>query len=263
MKTLKPLIIGFGLLATCISAGCENETSLAEPEVTKVAETTYPGENVKFCDGTLQSFVTLDGNQKPIKIGIRFHEKILKNLPSDPAKNIPEAVLQLPAEGQGVGIDHIDFGWNPAGHEPDPIYTLPHFDLHFYMVTRQQQAAVVPGPDPIVVEPRFIPQNYVSGVVAVPNMGVHYVDVTSGEFNGFPFTSTYIYGFYQGKMTFGEPMFTRAFLLTKPDFSAPVKQPAQFQKAGYYPQSYRIAYNSSTQEYVISLEGLKYQEAAN
>ena len=258
MKNLNLLITSMGLLTISALSNCQKEIEVTAPEITQTNETTYYCEKVPFCHGTVQSFVTLNGDKKPIAIGIRFHESLLKGLPSDPAKNIPNARLKVPKEGKDIGIDHIDFGWNPKGHEPDLIYTLPHFDLHFYKASKAEQAGVVPGPDPILVDPQYIPVDYVSGVIAVPNMGVHYVDVTSPEFHNNPFTSTFVYGFYQGKLTFLEPMFTRAFLLTKTQFTAPVKQPAKFQKSGYYPTSYRISYDNATQEYVIVTEGLKF-----
>ena len=261
MKNSNLLIAGMGLL--CISAltSCEKEIATNQTEVVQIAETTYFCEKVKFCHGTIQSYVTLNSDKKPIAYGIRMSENTLNNLPSDPANNIGEARLTLPKEGKDIGVDHIDLGWNPQGHEPDPIYTLPHFDLHFYMLSGKDQAAIIPGPDPIVVPAQYIPADYVSGVIAVPNMGVHYIDSKAPEFNGSKFTSTYIYGFYRGKMIFGEPMFTREFLLTKPQFTAPVKQPVVFHKAGYYPTSYRIAYDSSSKEYILAAEGLKYHAA--
>lgn len=258
MKAFKQSLMALGLLALSPLSSCDKEAAITESEISNAHETTYFCDKVNFCSGTVQSFVTLDGDKKPIAIGVRFSEKTLKSLPDDPAKNVADAKLNVPDEGKNIGIDHIDFGWIPHGHEPDEIYTLPHFDLHFYMVSRDEQAGVIPGSDPINVEPQYIPVNHISGVVAVPNMGVHYGDVTSPEFNGFPFESTYIYGFYQGKMTFWEPMFTRAFLLTKPQFTAPVKQPAAFQKTGYYPTTYRVSYDSATKEYIVAAEGLKY-----
>ena len=27
--------------------------------------------------------------------------------------------------------------WNPQGHQPPGVYTVPHFDFHFYMVPDQ------------------------------------------------------------------------------------------------------------------------------
>lgn len=254
------LLFGVLLMAGSMTMQYCAEDPTAEPQISQSTEKTYYCDKVPFCHGSIQSFVTLR-DEKPVAIGVRLSGPILNGLPSDPANNIPEVRLKVPEQGKDIGIDHIDFGWNPQGHEPDPIYTLPHFDLHFYKVNSKDQAEVVPGPDPIQVSPQFIPQDYISGVVAVPNMGVHYVDSKAAEFNGSKFTSTFIYGFYRGQMTFLEPMFTREFLQSKPDFSAPVKQPAAFQKEGYYPSSYRIAYNSQTDEYIIAAEGLTHRNA--
>jgi hypothetical protein len=257
MKNIKPLCVALLLALYCLSS-CEKNPSILEQPATLSNSTTYYGEKVKFCHGSIQSFVRLNSDKEPIALGVRFTEETLNGLPQDPAKNVANAILKVPEQGTKIGIDHIEFGWNPKGHDPSPIYTHPHFDLHFYMVTKEEQAGVVPGPDPILVSPDFIPADYISGVDAVPNMGVHYVDVTSPEFNGMPFTSTFIYGFYQGKMTFTEPMFTYDYLLTKPQFSAVVKQPLAFQKSGYYATSYRIAYDTGSKDYIIAAEGLKF-----
>jgi hypothetical protein len=51
---------------------------------------------------------------------------------------------------------------------------------------------------------------------AVPAMGNHLVDLTGPEVNKQPFTRTWIFGVYNGKVTFYEEMVTRAFLLSKP-----------------------------------------------
>jgi hypothetical protein len=34
--------------------------------------------------------------------------------------------------------------WNPRGHIPDGVYTVPHFDVHFYLITREQREEIVP-----------------------------------------------------------------------------------------------------------------------
>ena len=260
MKNYKSLLMGIGCVSIIFLNSCEKEAAVNQSEVKLAEVKTYYCEKVSFCHGTVQSYVTLDAENKPLSLGVRLSENILGGLPTDPMKNIPEIQFDVPKEAKMVGIDHITLGWNPKGHEPDPIYTLPHFDLHFYLVSRKDVASVIPGPDPIIVKPQYIPKDYVSGVVAVPFMGVHYVDVTAPEFNKFTFDKTFIYGFYQGKMTFLEPMFTRDFLLKKPDFTGAVKQPTTFQKAGYYPKSYRISFDSDKKEYMVSLEGLTYHK---
>ena len=259
MKNMKPICLALLLVLFCLSSCEKNPSILEQPETLSQAKMYY-GDKVNFCHGTIQSFVSLNSDMEPVAIGVRFSGETLKGLPQDPAKNVAEALLKVPKEGIKIGVNHIEFGWNPQGHEPSPIYTHPHFDLHFYLVSKEDQASVIPGPDPIVVSPEFIPTDYISGVDAVPNMGVHYVDVTSPEFNGKPFTSTFIYGFYQGKMTFFEPMFTYDLLLSKPQFSAPVKQPLAFQKSGYYPTSYIVAYDKESNDYIIAAEGLKFHK---
>jgi hypothetical protein len=260
MKNLKLLLMAMGLLAFSMLNSCKKEAPVYESKVSQAETKTFYCEKVDFCHGTIQSFVTLDAENKPMSLGMRFSESVLKNLPTDPLKNVSEASLNVPKEAKDIGIDHIELGWNPKGHEPDHVYTLPHFDLHFYKATRQEQASVIPGPDPIIVSPKYIPTDYISTGSAVPNMGVHYVDLTAPEFNKQTFEKTFIYGFYQGKMTFLEPMFTRSFLLTKPDFTAPVKQPESFQKSGYYPTSYRISFDDTKKEYVVALEGFIYHK---
>ncbi|MGI8637700.1 MAG: hypothetical protein ACR2KZ_20055, partial [Segetibacter sp.] len=56
----------------------------------------------------------------------------------------------------------------------------------------------------------YLPQNYFPGA-PVPQMGKHFVDIASPELNGQPFTQTFIYGSYDSKVTFYEPMITLDF----------------------------------------------------
>ncbi len=156
-------------------------------------------------------------------------------------------------------MDHITIDWEPHGHPPAGIYTLPHFDAHFYMITPAQQAAITPGTNANspLPDPRFVPRGYVSGVATVPFMGVHWSDVTGAEFNPPKlFDKTFIYGFDKGTLAFIEPMTSLRFLQSKPNFSAPIKQPQAFQRQGSYPTSYSIKYNASQKTYTISLDNL-------
>lgn len=220
------------------------------------APRTFYGPAVALGDDSARSFVTINVNSEPISIGIQLGESALNNLPEDtkPGDNYP---LPLPVQAKASGMDHIEVDWNPFGHPPQAIYGAPHFDFHFYYITKQEQSSVIPGPDTVTVPKQYIPTDYVNGVVAVPNMGVHWTDTTAAEFHGIPFTATFIYGFYHGKMTFLEPMVTQAFLQTHPDFSVPVKQPAAFQQSNYYPASYKVNYDASKHVYLITLSGLK------
>jgi hypothetical protein len=111
----------------------------------------------------------------------------------------------------------------------------------------------------------FMPAGYVMPPGAIPMMGAHAVDTSSPELNPQqpqPFTQTFIYGYYNGLMNFFEPMITKDYLETKPDFTAEVKQPERFAKRGYYPTRYSIKYNAERKEYTVSLEGLVLHEAS-
>jgi hypothetical protein len=57
-------------------------------------------------------------------------------------------------------------------------------------------------------------------------------------------------------MIFAEPMVTKAFLETKPDFRAPIATPARYAAAGRYPTEYRVYWNEATREYRVALSGL-------
>jgi hypothetical protein len=75
----------------------------------------------------------------------------------------------------------------------------------------------------------YVPAGYMYAPGAeVPKMGAHWVDLSSHEFRGHAFTATYIYGSYDGRLIFEEPMVTKAFLETKPDLSQPVIVSSQF-----------------------------------
>ena len=216
------------------------------------------GNAVALGDDSIRSYIVTDVSGQPTEMGLQLGESALNNLPTDTSGGIREFSypIPLPANIAGMGVDHIEVDWNPYGHDPVGIYTVPHFDFHFYYVDEATQGSVTPGIDTAAVDPQYVPQDYVSGVVAVPNMGVHFIDTTSAEFHGLPFTSTFIYGFYHGNFMFLEPMVTKAFFESHPDFTAPVKQPQAFQIAGYYPASYAVKYDAENHVYRIALTEL-------
>lgn len=244
MRTFK---FAFVLFALIVSSCKKNDDS---PK-------TFAGVSVQIGNGTAHTYVTMDDNNKPTTVGIRLTADALNGLPSDGL--IPGFMLSLPTQAAESGFDHCEIDWNPNGHEPLFAYGVPHFDFHFYLVSEQEQASVIPGPDTIPVEAQYIPADYTSGIMAVPDMGTHWSDSTAPEFHGQPFTATFIYGFYHGSMTFLEPMVTRDFLQSKPDMLLPIKQPQSFQKNGYYPSHAHIFFDNSSNEYVIALEGLLYK----
>lgn len=103
----------------------------------------------------------------------------------------------------------------------------------------------------------------------VPLMGLHWFDVRSPELQGIvgapekakPFTKTFIYGSFDGRFVFAEPMITRATILAMRDPSMPGTRseltefpvPARVQVPGYHPSAYRVEWNEEAQEYRVAL----------
>jgi len=250
MKTSHLFFSAVILLLSATYSGCKKDDH-------NPSRTLY-GTAVELGNDSIRSFVTLNGNGQPQTVGLQFGENALNDLPADTMPGMPdyEYKIPLPSQANINGINHIEVDWNPFGHEPYEIYGVPHFDFHFYYITEEEQAAVLPGPDTLPVAPQFIPKDYISGVVAVPNMGVHWFDTTASEFHHVPFTATFIYGFYHGSFTFVEPMMTKAFLETQPDYSSAIKQPGAFQQSGYYPTMLQAKYDASRHQYTVMLSGL-------
>lgn len=215
------------------------------------------GEAKTLGKGKARTFVMLSDQGQAVVIGIALSAQALKGLPKEPAEP-PETMLALPVKAEVPPFRYVAINWNPQGHEPK-MYALPHFDFHFYlmpneerdMITADNQAQFAKAPPA-----QDLPADYMPAPGGVPKMGAHWVDKTAPELQGKPFTVTFIYGTYDGKVTFFEPMVSLAFLKTRPDFSAPIKQPAAYETNGLYPTMYRVAYDKKHAEYRIVLEGL-------
>jgi len=241
------------------------------------------GEPVAIGEGQAWTFVTLDDSGKPEAVGLQFNAAALSGLPTETTATD----LQFPEAAKSTVFDHFVLDWNPLGHEPPGVYDLPHFDLHFYLIPEEEQALVsaghctsaedstIPNPPGEVPVPCDVfakamkplpidmaPPDYLLLPVVVPNMGNHMMDPTAAEFSGEPFTHTWVYGIYDGKITFFEPMITKAFLETRPDISVKLKTPEAMAKAGWYPTEYSIRYLPEGGITSFSLEGFQRFEAS-
>nr|WP_295899453.1 DUF5602 domain-containing protein [uncultured Bdellovibrio sp.] len=215
------------------------------------------GNAVQIGNGAGRTFVDIDGNGKLISLGVALSNKALEGLP--PHMPMSNFTLSLPSLVNVPPYNHIVINWNPHGHEPDPIYGLPHFDVHFYFISREVQEAITcAGGDHAVcmtaLDPKEIPPFYAPTPDGVPMMGWHWIDPRSPEFHGKTFTATYIYGAYNGNISFLEPMVTRDFLLSKKPFQKNVPVPEVVANKGYYPQTYSIEHDSSKKAYFITLK---------
>jgi hypothetical protein len=193
---------------------------------------------------------------KPVSLGITFDRKALSGLPTEAVP--PDVLLKFPAQADVHQFKYVVINWNPQGHEPK-MYQMPHFDFHFYMMPNDEREKIT-GNDSRqfakLPDPKYLPGDYMLAPGGVPKMGAHNVDRTSPELHGKAFSTTFIYGTYDGKVTFLEPMVSMPFLRTRPNFSAPIKQPAAFEQSGYFPAAYSVKYDKKHGVYRISLDDL-------
>ncbi|MES2524518.1 MAG: DUF5602 domain-containing protein [Gemmatimonadota bacterium] len=251
------------------------------------------GDSASVGSGRVRSYVTVDAKTgAPTEIGVAFSAAALDSLPSDGAGHhgqhgrVHQWNLALPA-GIAAPFRFVEVNWNPMGHEPAGVYQdIPHFDFHFYTIDMKDRDAIVPTaadyiakannlPDSLYVPPFTLqlgPPGAKPSDVAVPMMGVHWIDVRSSELQALlgkpeafkPFTATFIHGSWDGRFHFWEPMITRAHMLAKRsatdpavrDEIIPLSVPKRYQVPGAYPTAYRITYDAAAAEYRVALTRL-------
>ena len=241
-------------------------------------------------NGTISTYAELDAQGAPAVVGIVFSPGALDGLPMDGSdyhhcfdKNQDgtvdrateclqsyEFVLPLPdavARRKDVPFKWVLLNWNPHGHIPPGVYDLPHFDVHFYMEPIAKIFALKSGPcgpelmncDQFAIAKQPVPSNYihpdfkdVDGVV--PAMGNHLVDLTGPEFQKQPFTRSFIFGSYGGRITFWEEMVAHRTLVSTTQSCAPIKQPKGVATAGYYPTVSCLRHDPTSGDTTVSLE---------
>jgi hypothetical protein len=238
-------ILLFGLLSAC----SEDDGPSQPPQ-----PVTHDGQSQTLGQGNVTAYERVAADGSLLAVGVRFDESVLAGLPD---QDTPMS-LMLPKKAASSPFNHVGFDWAPHGHFPAPVYGLPHFDIHFYVVDAQKLSTIEPGPDLVLPEPQYMPKDYVSGVDAVPFMGTHYVDTTAAELHGATFDKTFIYGFYKGELFFMEPMITKAYFETKPNVTVDIKQPAAYQSTGKaYPTKYTVSYDATAKQYTVELNAMK------
>jgi hypothetical protein len=224
--------------------------------------------------GTAQSYTLIGADGAPAEIGVILSAGAFEDLPDAPNNTsrcfdadgngrINESgecegdfQLVLPFAAELAAREDLPFvfamvNYQPHGHPPLP-WAVPHFDIHFYGITPEEVDAIALGPCDFFVDCAVreralkpVPAAYVHpdhadvGAV-VGQMGNHLIDTRTPELaeGGPPFTHTWIYGAFDGRIIFHEVMATNAFLAATPDLCADIKQPQAWERAGHYPTRY-------------------------
>ena len=278
------------VVALLAAAACSSER-------TDTAAARMPGWQLKLGDGTVSSYAEVGKDGTPGAIGVVWSAGALDKLPKDSdqhrcfgrtadgaidaatkCQHAHELVIPLPdvvARRDDVPFKWVLLNWNPEGHIPPGIYDVPHFDVHFEMGPIADVFAIEPGPcGPEFVRcdqfrtarkplpPNYLAADYVDVEAVVPAMGNHLIDTTGPEFRKQPFTRSWIYGVYDGRVIFYEVMVAQAYLLTKPSDCVPIKAPGAVATTGFYPTEYCVRHHAATGEYTVSMEKFTRREAA-
>ena len=281
MKGIRTLMIG-----AAASAACGAMAAMAD------AATVY-SEAKRLGDGFAQVYAELDAAGAPRVIGVTFDQGMLAGLPAMPNtwsrcfdKNgngridergecngdyelrfaLPQELLQR----ANTPFKWVGVNFNPMGHPAPapPVWAVPHFDFHFYIMPADAVAQIRPGACSELIDcddfkraqtpvpARYVHADHIDVGAAVPDMGNHLIDSKSPELvvQGQEFTHTFIFGAYDGQVTFYEPMITLAYFETRPDLCVPIKQPQAWEADGWYPTTYCIRHLADDERYTVSLE---------
>jgi len=256
-------LIAFLALALVAVQSCKKDDnssmSLPTPDLRVQGSNVFYGPTIPMGKGVARAWVQENAAGEPTAVGIDLSEKALQGLPDEPTA----FVLQFPPNKGKEFYKHMLVDWNPQGHEPPGVYDLPHFDFHFYTITNEERLEIGPAGAPgfdNLPGPQYVPQGYIRIPGGVPQMGTHWADVFSPEFNGGTFTKTYILGSWDGAFIFHEPMITMEYLLTQPNSVTEVRQPSAYQQDGWYPMNYRVTYSTSPKQYSVALTDLQFRE---
>ncbi|MBT8182298.1 MAG: DUF5602 domain-containing protein [Eudoraea sp.] len=253
MKPSKKLLV---LVIAGLLLSCDKDD---EPVQKPIQATEFTGTKVPVGNGEAWTYVKTDAGQNPLEIGIQFDKTALINLPTG-SMHADEFVLDLPSDIDVAPYDHMTLDWNEHGHEPMNVYDLPHFDIHFYFMSMAERNLISPTDSvqfnaPLAAD--YLAPQYLETPGGVPRMGAHIIDLLSPEIAGTGiFTHTFIYGKYDAKVNFLEPMVTKDFLDSQATVDQEIRQPASWQQSGYYPKRYTISYDASTEIYSIILKDL-------
>jgi hypothetical protein len=252
-----PTLLRAGTTLAVAALGLIAFTECSDSSGPNPSHTVY-GPPVGMGNGTATGYVTLDKHGTPLAVGAELAAGALAGLPAVPGK---EYVLALPNEASITSVDHIVINWQPHGHPPAHIYTVPHLDVHLYKITETERAKISPN-DPqwlskVAARPPAdeIPANYVADPNGIPHMGRHWADSTATQYHGHAFTSTFIYGTYDASFIFYEPMVTIADLDNAPNLHAKIGVAAHYASPGYYPSAYSVLSDAKASTIRIQVDG--------
>jgi hypothetical protein len=234
-------------VAAAFAAGCIATVGLAASAFAAMSPDMMAPPAV-WKDTGAKPVVQLDAQKHPTRIALIIPAALIDALP----KKRSEAVYPLVGAGM---VQTANLQWHPSGHEPEHVYDVPHFDVHFYTITETVRGGIVPNAPAGKVMPYkgTLPRGVILAPGFVPGMGMHAIPNTQPEFHHGKFTVSPIIGYWNGDLAFFEVMFTKDWLVGKTGKMGAFPQPASVKRHGFYPTKYIVSYDGSKDAYQVAI----------
>ena len=141
--------LSFGLVAFLSFAVAPSVASLRRLQADQAIKY-YEGTSADLGNGRITAFTRATG-KVPVEVGVTFTKSTLENLPSAPSDgrwDIVNAAGEVSwyccghesivyfSDQVELPFKHFVANYNPTGHPPMP-YSVPHFDMHFYLISNE------------------------------------------------------------------------------------------------------------------------------
>jgi hypothetical protein len=177
--------------------------------------------------------------QQGTQLGVTIDKAAFASLPAKETR-----VDLIPQNG---AFRLVEIDWHPHGHPPAGVYTVPHFDAHFYVIPKSERDAIAfaaPGSVPKAAD-AIVPMGYITDGTVEPQMGMHYVSASQPEFHGKPFMASQIWGYNKGHFAFVEAMFSLKFVNAKQSWTQAIPRPKNAGIAAGLPTSMSVGRNAA------------------
>jgi hypothetical protein len=288
-RALGPALLVLGLVVGILALGSETRPA---------GSSIFHGPEAIVGGGTARLFVEIGAQGRPQLLGIKLTGQALGGLAErmnttsrchdkngdgivahGECLGDYESVLTLPAAAADLDLPvrWATVNWNPEGHPAPapPVWSAPHFDFHFFLADSTLIRGIRTGPcaefihcddfarAQVPLPAAQLPEGYIDVGAAVAGMGNHLVDSRDPELAdpSLGFSRTFIYGSYDGRLIFLEPMVSHAYLSSRPQQCTALRRPQAVALSGWYPTRYCVRYDGVEDAHLVTLEGLVYRTA--
>lgn len=168
--------------------------------------------------------------------------------------SLPAKETRVDLVPQAAPFRLVEVDWHPHGHPPAGVYTVPHFDVHFYVIPKSERNAIAfapPGSVPKAAD-AIVPMGYITDGTVEPQMGMHYVSPAQPEFHGKPFMAAQIWGYNKGHLAFVEAMFSLKFVNAKESWTQNLARAKDANLTAGLPRTMAVTPSAGGYEIILS-----------